>query len=143
MNLTNCGAPRSRACMRFPTTSIARKRSQQAACGDCLPTLSTLIVCRRNVIKPSIAMVRVRPSQLRRAPPESWAKKAVATPTSSMLTRLRAGALAFALSSNASNSIAASGVLLSAHYQWPSQVVPGRELIKRAWTGRQSLLYTQ
>ncbi len=46
----------------------------------------------------------------------SWAKRAVATPTSSMLTRLRAGALAFALSSNASNSIAASGVLLSAHY---------------------------
>ena len=34
----------------------------------------------------------------------SWARKAVATPTSSMLTRLRAGALALALSSNASNS---------------------------------------
>src|SRR6476661_1392923 len=34
----------------------------------------------------------------------SWARNAVATPTSSMLTRLRAGAFAFALSSNASNS---------------------------------------
>src|ERR1700747_431592 len=34
----------------------------------------------------------------------SCAKKAVATPTSSMLTRLPAGAFAFALSSSASNS---------------------------------------
>src|SRR5262249_15159654 len=34
----------------------------------------------------------------------SWARKAVATPTSSMLTRLRAGAFALALSSSASNS---------------------------------------
>src|SRR6516165_6362855 len=34
----------------------------------------------------------------------SCARKAVATPTSSMLTRLRAGAFAFALSSSASNS---------------------------------------
>ena len=34
----------------------------------------------------------------------SWARKAVAAPTSSMLTRLLAGALAFALSSSLSNS---------------------------------------
>src|SRR6478735_3608701 len=34
----------------------------------------------------------------------SWARNAVATPTSSMLTRLRAGAFAFALSSSSSNS---------------------------------------
>src|SRR6516162_5385960 len=34
----------------------------------------------------------------------SWAKNAVATPTSSILTRLRAGAFAFALSSKTSNS---------------------------------------
>jgi hypothetical protein len=34
----------------------------------------------------------------------SCARKAVATPTSSMLTKLRAGAFALALSSNASNS---------------------------------------